>query len=225
MWNVVYNVSVLLFFLYQTNLLNSNIISGERYDIHPRSPQVLRGTYTSKADCWAIGVISYMMLSNRKPFYHSEKEVTIRKIMSGDYNFEGKGWEHVSQDAKAFVSDLLVTDPFDRLSATQACKHKWLKTVEDANTDAIPVDEYMDILKENMQAYAGACEFKKLALTIVAHKSTSEELLELHNAFKQFDTAHDGVIRKTEFVAMMKRFHYSDEEIDSMFTSMDVFNE
>ena len=165
------------------------------------------------------------MLSNRKPFFHSEKEVTIRKIMTADFNFEGKGWENISDSAKKFVSELLVTDPFNRLSAAKACKHEWLKNSESANSATIPVDEYMDILKENMQAYAGACELKKLALTIVAHKSTSEELLELHNAFKQFDTEHDGVIRKFEFVQMMKRFHYSDEEIESMFTSMDLFNE
>ena len=145
--------------------------------------------------------------------------------MSADYDFSGKGWENISKDAKDFVSKLLVVESYNRMTASNACKHKWLNNAEEKHADAIPIDEYMDILKENMEAYAGACELKKLALTIVAHKSTSEELLELHNAFKKFDIAHDGVIRKFEFVEMMKKFDYGDDEIDSMFTSMDVFND
>ena len=200
--------------------------------LYTMSPQQLRGTYTSATDNWAIGVVAFIMLSNRKPFYHKVKEVTIRKIMTCDYNFYGKGWENVSSDAKDFVSKLLVADPFQRITATQACTHKWLANAEKMSNDSnsnikseqpssMPLEEYMDILKENMQAYAGACEFKKLALTIVAHKSNSDELLQLHEAFQQFDTGNDGVIRKSEFVSMMKRFNYDDDEIESMFTSMD----
>jgi len=191
--------------------------------LYTMSPQVLKGTYTHDADVWAIGVMTYMLLSNRKPFYHADMEVVIRKIVSCDYTFAGKGWDHVSEDAKTFVSELLVADPLHRLSAAQACNHKWLKDTDLLDDEALPIEQYMDILKENMSAYAGACEMKRLALTVVAHKSTSEELLELHKAFKKFDTARDGVIRKSEFVSLMKEYNYEDEEIDSMFTSMDVY--
>jgi serine/threonine protein kinase len=33
------------------------------------SPEVIQGEYTSKADLWAIGVTTYMLLSGEKPFW------------------------------------------------------------------------------------------------------------------------------------------------------------
>ena len=47
--------------------------------LYTMSPQVLRGAYTSHADNWAIGVIAYTLLSNKKPFYGRGKSFTTYK--------------------------------------------------------------------------------------------------------------------------------------------------
>jgi serine/threonine protein kinase len=41
--------------------------------IYTMAPQVLQGVYTSKADLWSIGVISFMLLSSEKPFYSRKR--------------------------------------------------------------------------------------------------------------------------------------------------------
>jgi len=37
--------------------------------IYTMAPEVLKGSYTSQADLWSIGVIAYMLLSSQMPFY------------------------------------------------------------------------------------------------------------------------------------------------------------
>jgi serine/threonine protein kinase len=43
--------------------------------IYTMAPQVLQGVYTSKADLWSVGVITFMLLSSEKPFYSRNRYV------------------------------------------------------------------------------------------------------------------------------------------------------
>lgn len=47
--------------------------------------------------------------------------------MRGDYDMPDVLFEHVSPEAKEFISKLLVVDPDDRMSADQALAHPWLR--------------------------------------------------------------------------------------------------
>ena len=185
----------------------------------------MKGTYTNAADNWAIGVISYILLSNQRPFFHRSREQTLFNILSGNYDFNGSGWKNISDNAKNFVSSLLVVDTRKRATAASAIKHKWLQSNCDWKaSNKISDEEFREILKENMHSYESACELKKIGLSIIAYKSTSEELLKLHEAFKEFDKDNNGVIQKQEFVAVAKEFNFDDEDINSLFTSIDIFN-
>ena len=41
--------------------------------LYTMAPQVIQGVYTSQADLWSVGVITYVLLSNSKPFYHTKR--------------------------------------------------------------------------------------------------------------------------------------------------------
>ena len=41
--------------------------------IYSMAPQVFQGKYTSQADCWSIGVITFMLLSSNLPFFGESK--------------------------------------------------------------------------------------------------------------------------------------------------------
>ena len=45
---------------------------------------------------------------------------------------DGPRWEHVSAQAKDFISKTLVRKPRDRLTADQALQHPWLANTEEA---------------------------------------------------------------------------------------------
>ncbi|NXF43035.1 CAMKV protein, partial [Oceanites oceanicus] len=70
------------------------------------APEVVgRQRYGRPVDCWAIGVIMYILLSGNPPFYEEADEEDyenhdknlFRKILAGDYEFDPPYWDDISQ--------------------------------------------------------------------------------------------------------------------------------
>lgn len=191
--------------------------------IYTMSPQVLNGTYNYKADCWAIGVLSFLLLADEKPFRGKNKKEVMQNIKQCNYNFNAAAWKQVSQVAKDFVSSLLVYDSEKRLSAEAALQHTWLnKTEVEPSTERRESHELMKDVRDCIMAYKGASEMKKIAAVVVAHKSSSAEILDIRRAFDKYDKAKDGMISMEEFKLALAEFNYSDEELNDMFSKMDV---
>ena len=67
---------------------------------------------TVQADMWSIGVITYVLLSGLSPFLGDDDTETLQNVTSGEYDFEDEDedvFENISEDAKSFISDLLIT--------------------------------------------------------------------------------------------------------------------
>ena len=80
------------------------------------------------SDIWGIGVITYQLLSGGiSPFFAVNRFRTMSKINDVDYSLDQAELCKTSDEAKDFISRLLVRDPKQRLSATQCLQHKWLK--------------------------------------------------------------------------------------------------
>ena len=105
----------------------------------------------------------------------------IDRILRCDYNFHGKQWQHVSEPAKDFVAALLKLNPDERLSAQQALDHEWLKN-SFALSDRRPEEADK------------AGEMQKLALMVIAHKSSTDDIMKLRRVFDQYDASNDGEI-------------------------------
>uniref|UniRef100_A0A8C6TDS2 Protein serine kinase H1 n=1 Tax=Neogobius melanostomus TaxID=47308 RepID=A0A8C6TDS2_9GOBI len=91
------------------------------------APEILvRKPYTNAVDMWALGVISYILLSGTMPFEDDNRMRLYRQILKGKYSFTGEPWPSVSNLAKDFVERILTVDPAQRLSAGQALKHPWI---------------------------------------------------------------------------------------------------
>jgi serine/threonine protein kinase len=61
------------------------------------APEVFQGTgYDDKCDMWSIGVIAFFMLSGSPPFMGKNDLHIQKKIITCDYDFDGPGWEGVS---------------------------------------------------------------------------------------------------------------------------------
>ena len=90
------------------------------------SPEVLKGDYDEKCDLWSMGVITFFLLSGKRPF-NGEDEVIEEKIQTCDYTFEAEDWRGISVEAKKFIKALIEPRVGKRLSAEQALQHAWIK--------------------------------------------------------------------------------------------------
>jgi len=95
------------------------------------APEVIRGSYDERCDVWAIGVITYLLLSGESPFGGCggpESLVVVRdNILKCNFVFEPEDiWENVSEKAKHFIQRLLVTDPNLRPTARDVQRDEWL---------------------------------------------------------------------------------------------------
>ena len=139
----------------------------------------MKGTYTSSADCWSLGVIAYVLLSQTKPFAAKSRSQIKTRILRCQYSFDPKKWDHISPEAKDFVSSLIRFDPSKRLNTKQALDHPWLKNHNNMKTSIHykkqDSNSVMEGVHESIIAYGTMSELKRIASVIVAHKSTAGE--------------------------------------------------
>lgn len=79
--------------------------------------------YSKPVDLWACGVVLYVMLAGKFPFYGDSDAKFMRRLRAG-VKFPDKEWSGVSADAKALVRGLLDPSPASRLTASQALQHR-----------------------------------------------------------------------------------------------------
>uniref|UniRef100_A0A8C6L5S8 CaM kinase-like vesicle-associated protein n=1 Tax=Nothobranchius furzeri TaxID=105023 RepID=A0A8C6L5S8_NOTFU len=99
------------------------------------APEVVgRQRYGRPVDCWATGVIMYILLSGNPPFYdetddddyENHDKNLFRKILAGDYEFDSPYWDEISDSAKNLVARLMEVDQDQRLTAQEAINHEWI---------------------------------------------------------------------------------------------------
>ncbi|GMR53329.1 hypothetical protein PMAYCL1PPCAC_23524, partial [Pristionchus mayeri] len=106
---------------------------------------LLRVPYTDKVDMWAVGVISYILLSGIMPFDDDCRSRLYTHIITANYVYYPQFWSG-SELAKQFVDCLLNTNSMERLSASEAINHQWLTGREDRrSTRTRPASEYSQL--------------------------------------------------------------------------------
>uniref|UniRef100_UPI00358E9C71 caM kinase-like vesicle-associated protein isoform X1 n=2 Tax=Myxine glutinosa TaxID=7769 RepID=UPI00358E9C71 len=96
------------------------------------APEVVaKKKYGRPVDCWAVGVIMYILLSGNPPFYvecddHANHDKSLyRQILAGNYEFDSPYWDEISDAAKDLVSKLLEVNQEHRMTAKEALAHEW----------------------------------------------------------------------------------------------------
>ncbi|KAG8225888.1 hypothetical protein J437_LFUL006819, partial [Ladona fulva] len=62
-------------------------------------------------DMWAVGVITYILLSGASPFLGEDKQETYSNIVAGNYSFDEEYFSETSELAKDFIAQLFIKDP------------------------------------------------------------------------------------------------------------------
>jgi len=110
---------------YPRKLPRANSICGSDFYL---APEVIKQEeYGREVDIWAIGVITYVLLSGSLPFFHQVLHKLYRQIVERDVGFPEEAWRNVSKGALDFILRLLQVRASDRLSAEQSLGHPWLR--------------------------------------------------------------------------------------------------
>uniref|UniRef100_M3Z2H4 Myosin light chain kinase 2, skeletal/cardiac muscle n=2 Tax=Mustela putorius furo TaxID=9669 RepID=M3Z2H4_MUSPF len=137
------------------------------------SPEVVNYDQISdKTDMWSMGVITYMLLSGLSPFLGDDDTETLNNVLSANWYFDEETFEAVSDEAKDFVSNLIVKDQRARMSAAQCLAHPWLNNLAEKAKrcnrrlkSQILLKKYLmkRRWKKNFIAVSAANRFKKIS--------------------------------------------------------------
>uniref|UniRef100_A0A8C6J2Q7 Uncharacterized protein n=1 Tax=Melopsittacus undulatus TaxID=13146 RepID=A0A8C6J2Q7_MELUD len=94
------------------------------------APEVVNYDFVSfPTDMWSVGVITYMLLSGLSPFLGETDAETMNYVLNCSWDFDAEAFKQLSEEAKDFISRLLVKEKSCRMSATQCLKHEWLNNL------------------------------------------------------------------------------------------------
>lgn len=157
------------------------------------APEVLKRKSGPESDVWSIGVITYILLCGRRPFWDKTEDGIFKEVLRNKPDFRRKPWPTISTSAKDFVKKLLVKDPRARLTAAQALSHPWVREGGDASE--IPLD--ISVLS-NMRQFVKYSRLKQFALRALASSLDEEELSDLRDQFHAIDVDKNGAISLEE---------------------------
>uniref|UniRef100_A0A8D2L5M4 Myosin light chain kinase 2 n=1 Tax=Varanus komodoensis TaxID=61221 RepID=A0A8D2L5M4_VARKO len=94
------------------------------------SPEVVSYEQVSySTDMWSMGVITYMLLSGLSPFLGDNDTETLNNVLAASWYFDEEAFEGISDEAKDFVSNLIIKEKSGRMSAAQCLQHPWLNNL------------------------------------------------------------------------------------------------
>jgi calcium-dependent protein kinase len=186
------------------------------------SPQVIQGQYTEKCDLWSVGVITYILLSGKRPFDAESDNEVRAKILEGKYSMEGFEWDNVSTDAKEFIAALLEYYPEKRLSTEEALESPWLQSALFCEGGSKPlVKEELSEIEDALVHSVDEPRLKRLSMMVIAHLAPAEKLNELRQAFDLLDSSHDGTITLAEFLSTLRGYDIPDADAEEIFRDLD----
>lgn len=86
-----------------------------------------------KNDAWSCGIILYVMLTGKQPFYDDDDDVLLEKVNSGIVNYP----DYLSSGSTDLIRRLLEKNPKKRYSLSKVKRHPWFSVGYDLEGDAL----------------------------------------------------------------------------------------
>jgi calcium-dependent protein kinase len=203
------------------------------------APEVIKGSYDEKCDVWAIGVITYLLLSGDPPFGGCggpEPLVAVRQnILSGKFKFEPEDiWVSVSPQAKDFICKCLVTDPRTRPTAAESQKDHWIKEwVKRHRRERDGLDGGGGKLNPNvvnaLVNFKNYSDMRKLLCEVLSFTLLPDQIAGLRGEFEKMDTDGSGEISLQALKQVLLENAgagslgaLTEEEVEDIFNAMRV---
>mmetsp|Transcript_26858 Transcript_26858/g.23655 ORF Transcript_26858/g.23655 Transcript_26858/m.23655 type:complete len:534 (-) Transcript_26858:71-1672(-) len=166
---------------------------GTAFYLAPEAIRTREGWELKKSDMWTIGVIAYVLVTGRPPFWGRENKEIIRKIVRGNVRFPST--IKLSDECKDFILSLLQKPPDKRLSASEALKHAW---ITGESVSAIGEDVLF-----NLATFGTSNQLKQLIVKTVAANLDRKHRKEYETQFINLDLQNDGQLDSEELQAFL----------------------
>lgn len=188
------------------------------------APEVLEAReaegYSSACDLWSLGVVTYVMLCGKPPFWGNYTE-QLKRMKKEQYPMSDVTWQAISKGAKDLIKGMLKNDPRRRLSLDAVLAHPWLKT---ARTESDP--GITSQVLSNMRQFSNKSQFFSICVASVARQLDHRSLRDVHRVFTEMDENGDGVLELHEVKSGFERIFGADseqcKEVEEMFRRLDM---
>lgn len=168
------------------------------------APEILSGQYSFPCDLWSIGVLTYLMLCGYPPFYDEKEQSIFKKIWKCDLQFPREDWKNISEEAKDFVSKLLVKDPLLWISGADALNHPWIMS----KSERPAID--METLNR-LKLFTSPWKFKWEVIQVITSMIASWDLKKIRQTFASIDTDSSGNISIDELKLALEKYGINEE--------------
>lgn len=144
--------------------------------------------YTCACDLWSLGVVAYVVLSGKPPFWGSPKN-QLAAMLAERYPLVGPFWDTISADCKDLISSLLKADAQERMTADDVLQHPWLRL---GATE--PNHQLLAQVLSNLEQFSHAPDFYSLCVASVARQLDHRSLHSIREAFCMLDKNSDGIL-------------------------------
>lgn len=150
------------------------------------APEIIanRGCYNHKVDLFAVGVVTYTLLTGRLPFPGLTTREYWNHVVKGNARFPDSLWHGISIHAKNLVKGLLNVDPEKRLTAFAALQHDWIVGVR-------PKDSVIRRDRSNLHSKNRRLQKVRAALIAITMMHKVERIHELHYGLAKLPEAID----------------------------------
>lgn len=186
------------------------------------APEVLeaRDVYTSSCDMWSLGVVTYVMLCGKPPFWGNYAE-QLKRMKQEQYPMKDSTWQQISPAAKILIRGLLKADPKKRLPLDAVLNHEWLR-IRDGQMDTQIASQVL----QNMRNFSNTSQFFSICVASVARQLDHRSLRDVHRVFCEMDTNGDGVLELSEVRNGFERIFGKDSEqlkdVEEVFARLDL---
>mmetsp|Transcript_11301 Transcript_11301/g.25033 ORF Transcript_11301/g.25033 Transcript_11301/m.25033 type:complete len:591 (+) Transcript_11301:33-1805(+) len=165
------------------------------------APEVLaRQPYGLAVDMWACGVMVFMLLCGKPPFYSRKHpksdDATFDAIQAAKLSFMSLSWANRSDDCKEFIKGLLKKDVATRAKPEEALAHPWLRAIPKPYNRTITSGDVTHMLQffEREPLVQAACELMVASL----HEY---ELKDHKDLFLSVDSCSRGMVNANDLEA------------------------
>lgn len=170
------------------------------------APEVLRESYDERCDVWSVGVVSYILLSGRRPFEAidipgqplTRESSLIASILMGRYHFQHEVWEDVPPIAVHFIRWCLELDYKKRKYSSDLLNHPWLSRNDLHSALGVGISRHQaSILHRRLSQNRSNSGLRRTSMVAVAFTMPADKMKHMRDMFQQIDRDGSGNCKLT----------------------------